>query len=152
MSDPISFTSATPRLKLPQLFAAQAQKEFIVNESLARIDMLLHCAVEGVANEPPAALSEGEVWIVGDNPVGDWLGHAGELAGRQAGAWVFATPREGMRIFTRDTQQIVFWNGGWQRPQPPAAVQGGSTIDAEARAAIGNLIETLRNAGIFAAA
>lgn len=151
MSDPISFTSTTPRLELPQLFAAQAQKEFIVNETLARLDMLLHCAVEG-ANEPPAAPAEGEAWIVGADPAGDWHGRAGALAGRQAGTWIFASPREGMRVFARDTQQIAFWKDGWQRPGAPAAPEGGTTIDAESRAAIGNLIETLRNAGIFAAA
>jgi hypothetical protein len=149
MSNPISFTSVTPRLGLPQLFAAQAQKEFIVNETLARVDMLLHCAVEGVANDAPAAPADGEVWIVGEAPAGEWLGHPGELAGRQAGTWIFAAPREGMRVFARDTQQVAFWQNGWQRAQPPAGPQGGGTIDTEARTAIANLIESLRDAGIF---
>ncbi|WP_374406931.1 DUF2793 domain-containing protein [Pelagerythrobacter sp.] len=149
MTDPISFASATPRLGLPQLFAAQAQKEFIVNESLSRLDMLLHCAVEGEADEPPAAPMAGEAWIIGDSPTGDWAGHAGELAGRQAQAWVFVAPREGVRVFDRAARQIVYWDGGWQRPQATTAPTGGATVDAEARAAIGNLIESLRAAGIF---
>ena len=53
---------------------AQAQKEFVVNESLARIDALLHCAVEGVAAEPPGEPAEGECWLVADTPSGAWAG------------------------------------------------------------------------------
>lgn len=111
--------------------------------------MLLHCAVEGEANEPPATAADGEVWIVGPNPTGDWNGRAGQLAGRQAGAWLFAAPQDGMRVFDRAARQAAFHDGGWLRADAPESVAGGTVIDAEARAAIDNLIETLRLAGIL---
>ena len=149
MSQPLTFESTTPRLGLRHLFPAQSQKEFIVNESHALIDMLLHCAIEGEANDPPAAPAEGEVWIVGPAPTGDWSGHAGQLAGLQAGTWLFAAPQDGMRVFDRAARQAAFHHGGWLRVSAPESPAGGAVIDAEARAAIDNLIETLRLAGIL---
>lgn len=149
MSDPVTFDSATPRFALPHLFPAQAQKEFIVNEAHARLDMLLHCAVEGEADDPPAAPAEGAVWIVGPAPTGDWTGHGGELAGWQSGVWLFALPHEGMRVFDRAAGQVAIYAAGWLRAASPASPAGGTTIDAEARAAIASLIEALRLAGTF---
>lgn len=149
MSQPVTFESATPRFGLRHLFPAQSQKEFIVNESHALLDMLLHCVVEGEANDPPPAPTEGEVWIVGPAPTGEWSGHAGQLAGRQAGAWLFAAPQDGMRVFDRAARQAALHQGEWVRAVAPESPAGGSTVDAEARAAIDNLIETLRLAGIL---
>ena len=151
MSDPIAYVSATPRLALPHLFAAQAQKEFIVNEAHARLDLLLHCSVEGQADDPPAEPAEGETWIVGAAPTGAWAGRAEMLAGWQAGTWIFVQPAEGMRVHDRATQSLALYRGEWIRPVAPENPTEGTTIDTQARAAIGNLIETLRNAGIFPA-
>lgn len=55
-----------------------------------------------------------------------------------------------MRVWDRARQQIVLRNvGGWQVPEAPPGPAGGATIDDEARAAIVNLIASLRLAGIF---
>jgi hypothetical protein len=45
---------------------------------------------------------------------------------------------------------MLLYRGGWQRPTTPAEPSGGTTIDAEARAAIADLITALTQAGILA--
>ena len=151
MSDPISFSSAAPRFGLPFLFTGQAQKEFYVNEAHALTDLLLHPAIEDESNVPPSNPEDGQCWLVGPNPTGEWTAHTGQLAGWVSGNWVFAAPQNGMRIFDQTTKQVIFFSNSWQRVAAPAIPSGGQVADIEARDAIGSLVETLRNAGILPA-
>lgn len=151
MPDPISFTSATPRFTLPLLFAGQAQKELTVNEACARIDALLHPAIEGTADDPPGSPADGECWLTGAAPTGAWDGHPGELACWQSASWIFTVPRDGMRLLDRATGQVTLYRGGWTAPTTPVAPAGGTTVDAEARAAIADLIAALADAGVLPA-
>lgn len=151
MSDPIIFDTASPRFGLPLLFVGQAQKEAFVNEALSLTDALLHCAIEGNAASPPSAPLDGQAWQVGASPTGDWVGHAGKIACRQGGNWLFITPRDGMRVLDRSTGQVRSYHGGWVAPTPPDIPSGGTTIDAEARSSIASLIARLREAGVFPA-
>ncbi len=149
MPDPIAFTSASARYGLPLLFAGQAQKEFFVNQAHALTDALLHPAIEGEANDPPAAPDEGESWLVGAAPSGAWAERAGCLACFQAGAWVFAEPRDGLRVLDRASGQDIRYHAGWQRPIAPETPAGGATVDTEARTAITALVAALIAAGIL---
>lgn len=151
MPDPITFTSATPRLALPLLFAGQAQKEFYVNQAHALIDALLHAAIEGEADDPPVAPAEGECWLAGSAPTAAWDGHPGELACYEAGVWIFVTPRDGIRLLNRSSGQLMLFRGTWSAPAAPAAPAGGTTIDSEARTAITDLIAALSAAGVLPA-
>jgi hypothetical protein len=151
MSDPVVFTSVTPRHQIPLLFSGQSQKELTVNEAHARTDALIHAAVEGEATAPPSSPDDGECWLVGTGATGAWSGEDGKLACFELGNWLFIAPRDGMTILDRSTGQRVRYFGGWQSPEPPAAPTGGATADTEARAAIVGLIDALRIAGVFAA-
>lgn len=149
MSDPISFTSTSARFDLPYLFPGQAQKEVFVNEAHARADMLLHPAIEGEANTPPAAPLDGECWLVGTAATGVWAGHEGDLACLQSGTWLFAAPRNGLQIFDQPAGQIRRFADGWQAASAVPTPSGGSVIDAEARGAIAGLVAALIAAGIL---
>jgi hypothetical protein len=152
MSDPLSYPSATPRFALPLLFPGQAQKEAFVNAALARGDMLLHTAIEGETPAPPPAPADGECWLVAAAPVGEFAGRENQIACRVAGVWLFAAPLDGMRVFDRASGQHILFAGGWQRASAPNPVAGGTTVDSEVRGALAELVDALRQAGIFAAA
>lgn len=123
--------------------AAQSQKEFYVNEAHAILDCLLHAAIEGEADAPPVTPRDGETWLIGDTPTGDWAGHAGELACYAVGAWLFVTPRNGVRVLDLNTGQSRLYHDGWQTAASVVSPSGGSVIDAEARTAIEGLIAAL---------
>lgn len=152
MSDPISFTSASARFALPFLFAGQAQKEVFVNEALARADMLLHPAILGTASTPPATPQDGDCWLVGNAPTGEWAGHDGQLAGRQAGNWLFSQPRNGMTVLDFSVGKIRRYANGWQSANAIPAPSGGTVIDVQARSAVAALITALIAGGILPAA
>jgi len=112
---------------------------------------LLHPACEGEASDPPATPSDGETWLVAAGATGDWAGADGKIASRQSGNWLFSTPGDGMRLLDRSTGQMQLYRGGWLRPSAPAAPTGGTTVDAEARATLADLITALASAGVFPA-
>lgn len=149
MTEPISFTSASPRFSLPLLFAGQAQKEFYVNEAHALTDALLHCAVEGEATDPPAAPAPGDCWIVAATASGAWVGQENSIACFQAGNWLFVAPRNGLRAYNQVSGQEWLYANGWQIPQPIAVPTGGATVDAEARAAISAILAALQQNGVL---
>lgn len=149
MAEPISFTSETPRWSLPLLFAGQAQKEFFVNEAQTLVDALLHLSIADIAATPPSDPAPGQCWIVDDDPQGEWAGRTNQIAVWASGNWKFVTPQTGMSAFHETLGKSLHFDNSWQSTQVPASPQGGATIDAEARAAIDSLVETLRNLGIF---
>ena len=151
MSDPLVFPSATPRHALPMLFAGQAQKEVTVNRTFALTDVLLHAAVEAETTEPPEAPVEGQCWLVGAPASGGFEGRDGFIAGYQSGAWIFASPTDGMRVFDRSSGQSLLYVGGWRREAAISTPAGGATVDVEARGTINTLIQILQRSGILPA-
>ncbi|MEQ1496364.1 MAG: DUF2793 domain-containing protein [Novosphingobium sp.] len=129
----------------------QAQKEGFVNEVVARLDALLFLAIEGTQSAPPSILSDGQSWLIGASPTGEWSGHEGQMALRQFGNWLFAAPVSGIRLLDKSTGQERRYLTSWQAPAKPAAPSGGTTIDAEARAAINLIIAALVTSGIVPA-
>ena len=151
MTTPLTLSSTMPRFALPMLYAAQAQKEVVANETFALTDALLHCAIEGTATTPPTTPVNGTNWLVASGATGAWAGQGGNLACMQNGNWVFVVPRDGMLVLNRANGQMQHYFGGWETPAAPSAPTGGTTVDDVARTAINALIAALKLAGIFPA-
>lgn len=151
MSDPITYSTITPRLGLPMLFAGQSQKETTVNEALWQIDMLVGGAIEGELSSPPALPLAGQAWLVGSSPTGAFADHEGDLAAWTDGGWRFISPAPGLRVHDRTTEAMRFYDGVWRIGTSPALPTGGSVIDTEARATIAALVQLLAEIGIISA-
>lgn len=149
MSQPVSFPSTSARHHLPLLFAGQAQKEFFVNEALSRIDALLHPAIIEERSDTPTSPQASDMYLVGPVAAGDWAGREASLAAWQGSHWLFVEPTHGMMVRDLSTDQILRFDGDWQRVGAPAPPAGGTTIDSEARQAIDEIVNALRNFGIF---
>jgi hypothetical protein len=94
--------SGTARLALPFLSPGQAQKEFIHNEALQTLDLLVSAAVEEAPrSSPPASTVVGACYIVGLSRTGAWAGKAQCLAGYTSGGWRFVSPIDGMNAYVK---------------------------------------------------
>lgn len=149
MNDPVAFTSRTARFGLPYLFSGQAQKEFYINEAYALLDSLIHPLIDGTANFAPQEPAEGTCWLIGPEPEGEWIGRSGQIACFQSGSWLYAEPRDGLRVYDRAAGKDMRYQDGWQSAAEVAPPKGGKTVDAEARAAIAGLIKALVAGGIL---
>ena len=161
-------TERSARLRLPFILPGQAQKEVFHNEALAALDGLVHAAVLGIAAAPPPAPVEGQSWIVGAGATGDWADQGGRVAVRTAGGWRFLAPILGMSVWDGAAGHSRHWTGStWSDGKLPVAgiliggqqvvgnrlaalpsPSGGTTIDAEARAAIAAITVALRTHGL----
>jgi hypothetical protein len=161
---------ATPRLALPLLQAAQAQKEITHNEALLLLDALAHAAIEEPAlNTPPSAPAAGQMWLAGATPTGAWSGQAGKLALFCPGGWLFIAPKEGMVLWVKSTGVFIRYvatswtSGDWPvsalkvggvqvigaRGAAIADPTGGATVDSQSRAAIGQILAAMRAHGLI---
>jgi hypothetical protein len=116
----------TPRLKLPAIEAAQAQKHVTHNEALALLDAFVQLAVEsrGVAT-PPGSPAEGDSYIVATSPSGAWSGWDLMIAVFSGGAWVKLTPPSGTKAFVKDERATVTYNDGVWRDGIALTLHGG---------------------------
>lgn len=149
MTQPIEFSSTTARFTLPLLYAGQAQKEFYLNEAHTIVDALLHMVVEDSSGTPPATPVAGQVWLIGAGATDAWAGQDGKIAVHNGNDWIFITPLKGMQAFDKTSNHMLFYSTQWGFAAEPASPSGGTMIDAEARAAIDELITALRSIGIF---
>lgn len=165
-------TDTTARFALDLLEAGQAQKELHHNEALTVLDLCVQASIVAAGgNDPPATPVAGQCWIVGPLPTGDWIGQARALAGWTAGGWRFVRPVEGMVAWDEARRiSLRFSRGTWEegvlrgaelrvggervvgaRAAAIAAPDGGSTVDAEARATLAAVLSALRGHGLIAA-
>ena len=104
--------SASNRLALPLLDAAQAQKHVTHNEALVALDALVQASVSSRnVVTPPLLPTEGLRVLVGTAATGGFAGHDGALAAFDDGGWSFSTPRVGWRLHVADEKALLLFDG-----------------------------------------
>jgi hypothetical protein len=106
---------------------------------------------------------------VGTSATGEWAGKSNYLAGYTSGGWRFIQPLEGMSAYVKTTGTWAnYRSGSWEigtvrgasvvldgvqviGPQLGAipAPTGGTNVDAESRASIGQILAALRQHGLI---
>ncbi len=112
----------SPRLALPFILPAQAQKHVTHNEALTRLDLLTQLTVMAFgATQPPSLPAEGEIWALGPGASGAWAGHDGALAAWIGDSWQFITPAPGWRAASGGDLRI--WTGSAWTPLATADLE-----------------------------
>lgn len=160
----------TPRLGLPVLHIGQAGKEQTHNEALALLDIVVAGVVEDVGVDlPPADPAPGQCWIVGETPQAEWTGQANAIAGWSGGGWRFVAATPGLSVWCTRLERRVTFRGEWEdgvvratrvmvdgvpvigpRQDAIPAPAAGTTIDAEARAAVDAILAAMHTHGLIA--
>ena len=113
------------------------------------IDSLLMGVIEASLATPPSAPADGAAYRLLSGADDDWTGHDGEIALRIGGSWNFISPTEGMSVFDKNARVQLHYDSGWATASIPTQPTGGTTVDAEARTAISEIVDTLKTAGIL---
>lgn len=163
--------SGTARLQLSLLSTGQAQKETTVNEAFQTLDTLTAGAVEeGFRNDPPTSPVIGNCYILDSSPTGDWAGKPQYVAAFTSGGWRLLAPVEGMSLYVKaENLWANFRAGAWEtgvvrgarvliggqqvvgnQASAIANPAAGATIDAEARSAISQVLDAMRQHGLIA--
>jgi hypothetical protein len=92
----------TPKLELQFLVEGQSGAEAWHNEALLRAEFAA-CPelLDRGINSPPGSPSDGDAYLIGSSPTGDWATQANKLT-LYASAWKFLTPKNGMRFLVKD--------------------------------------------------
>lgn len=122
--------SDTPRLSLPLLDAAQAQKHVTINEAVSQIDALAAGRVEERnLTAPPIGPGDGEAFIVGSGATGPWAGRDDGIALFQNGGWVFVTPWSGCTLWLEAERSFVTFDGAdWVTGYQSGSAGGAATF------------------------
>lgn len=143
------------------------------NEALQRLDVAVHALVEsGRPQHPPEEPSIGQMFVIGDEPTGDWSGHAHALAAWTAGGWRFVEAFEGFEVTLKPSgKKMRYSDKNWRVGEVSAStvlIDGqqvvgvrqpaiadpvlGDVVDVQARTALTAVLAALRDHGLIARA
>jgi hypothetical protein len=116
----------TPRLGLPAIEAAQAQKHVTHNEALVLLDALVQLAVESrVLTAPPGSPAEGDCYIPAAGASGAWSGWDLQIAAFAGAGWVRVVPKPGMKAYVKGERLTVTYDDGVWRDGIALTPHGG---------------------------
>ncbi len=134
------------------------------------LDVVVSAAVEGLPlATPPDSPTVGSCYLVAASPTGAWAGQANKLAAFTSGGWRFVAPFDGLAAVVRSSgSTAVYRNATWEvgklrgsevtldgvkvvgaQQAAILAPTGGTTVDAQARTAIGAILTALRAHGLI---
>ena len=100
------------RFGLPYIMPGQAQKHVTHNEAIRALDALLHISVQARnIGSPPEAPSEGESYLIGSAPIGEFADKADYIARFIEGAWMYYAPVQGLIVNVENEALCVIWRG-----------------------------------------
>ena len=138
--------------------------------ALQTLDMTVAgCVEEAPRAAPPAAPAIGACYVVDLTPTAEWTGKPQCIAAFTSGGWRFMAPQEGMQFYVRATGTWAAYRAGaWElgtvrgaslvlggeqvvgsRSAAIASPAGGALVDTEARAAINQILTSLRQHGLI---
>jgi Protein of unknown function (DUF2793) len=116
----------TPRLALPVIEAAQAQKHVTHNEALALLDCLVQIAVASrTLTAPPSSPADGSCYIPATGATDAWSGWDGQLALYSGGGWLKLTPVSGLKAWVGEERLTVTYEDGIWRDGIALTASGG---------------------------
>lgn len=123
----------TPRLALPVIEAAQAQKHVTHNEALVLLDALTQLAVESrTLTAPPGSPADGACYIPAAGATGAWSGWDGQIALYSGGGWLKIVPVSGLKAWVKGERlTVTFEDGIWRDGIALTASGGRVTLRAK---------------------
>jgi hypothetical protein len=116
----------TPRLALPAIEAAQAQKHVTHNEALTLLDALTQLAVESrTLTTPPGTPADGACYIPAAGATGAWAGWSGQIALFSGGGWIRVIPVSGLKAWVKAERLTIIYEDGIWRDGIALTVHGG---------------------------
>lgn len=114
--------TTSPRLSIPLLDTTQGGKVEQANRAFRHLEAITACnPLDRDLNSPPGSPSDGDCYIVGGSPTGDWSGEAGKLAYYRNGEWQFQTPTSGLVAHIGDEKVLMAYSADeseWYPVQP----------------------------------
>lgn len=121
----------TPRHGITELPTGQNAAPDTINEMLEQVEQGANLfAVLDILNATPGAPTNGQAWLVGSSPTGQWAtdGAANKIAIRLSGAWFYVAPKEGDYADVADEDALYRYSGSaWGIP---AVTIGAGSIGA----------------------
>lgn len=116
----------TPRLSLPVIEAAQAQKHVTHNDALVLLDCLTQLTVESrTLAAPPGSPTDGACYIPATGASGAWSGWDNALALYSGGGWLRLAPVSGLKAWVRAERLTLTYEDGVWRDGVALTANGG---------------------------
>lgn len=141
---------STPRHGFTELPTGQNASPESINEAFEEIELGANLfPVLDILNATPGAATNGQTWLVGDTPTGQWStdGAADKIASWMSGAWKYIPPKEGDHADVADEDALYRYDGAAWAIRPSITSQFNATMTASETLAAGNFVNIHASSG-----